>query len=116
MIQPVDFQDFFIAFFSSALVICAGALYALFFAFARLLRRRTLDYAAYGSYGVLAVNIFILARVLHLDGFWQLVVWTMLAGYLFAPRAIWQLCRATHSDVDAAAESPAIADKQRLTT
>ncbi|NIR59891.1 MAG: hypothetical protein GWO02_10360 [Gammaproteobacteria bacterium] len=36
MIEPVALKDFFLAFFSSALVVCAGAMCALLLAFGRL--------------------------------------------------------------------------------
>jgi len=36
MIEPVELQDFFVVFFSGAMVIMAGALYALLFAWSRL--------------------------------------------------------------------------------
>ena len=39
MIEPVALQNFFLTFFSAAMVILTGALYALLFAYARVKRR-----------------------------------------------------------------------------
>ena len=97
MIEPVDLDDFFITFFSSAMVILLGACYALFFAFAKLGRRKTLTILAYLSYALLTVNVIVLSNTLHLHGFWQVIVWVMLIGYLVAPHGIWYLCEGTHA-------------------
>ncbi|MGD8567567.1 MAG: hypothetical protein PVJ39_05745 [Gammaproteobacteria bacterium] len=101
-IDPVDLDDFFIAFFSAAMVILMGAAYALFFAIGKLKNRPLLMIIAYLAYGALAVSVFLLSDALHLRDYWQIVVWLMLAGYLLAPHGIWHLCCGTHaaSDVD----------------
>ena len=93
MIDPVDLDDFFIAFFSAAMVILMGAAYALFFAFAKIQKRLILEVSAYLSYGLLALSVYFLADALNLNGYWQTLVWLMLAGYLLAPHGIWHLCR-----------------------
>lgn len=97
MIEPVELQDFFLGFFAAAMVIVAGALYALLFAFGKQRKNRALLALAYGSYALLALCVVLLARVLHLDGFWQAVTFTMLTGYLLAPHGIWHLCVSTHA-------------------
>ncbi len=97
MIEPVELQDFFITFFSSAMVIISGALYALLFAFARVHRKPRLMPLAYAAYALLFVSVMVLAEATHLGGFWQLVVVTMLVGYLLAPHGIWYLCVGTHA-------------------
>jgi len=97
MIDPVELSKFFIAFFSAAMVILTGAAYALLFALARLNGRRLLMVMAYLSYGLLAVSVFLLSDALNLRGYWRIIVWLMLAGYLLAPHGIWHLCRATHA-------------------
>lgn len=96
MIEPVHLDNFFIAFFSGAMVVMAGALYALLFAFSRVHGLPRLMIAAYGAYGLLAASVLTLAYALNLDGLWQAVVLAMLVGYLLAPHGIWQLCEGTH--------------------
>lgn len=104
MIEPVHLDDFFIAFFSAAMVIVAGALYALLFAFSRVHGYPRLMPLAYASYGVLALSVFALADALNLNGPWQGLVYVMLAGYLLAPHGVWRLCVGTHVHAD---EDPA---------
>jgi hypothetical protein len=96
MIEPVALQDFFLSFFSAAMVIVAGALYALLFALGKQRRSVALLALAYSAYGVLAASVLMLARVLHLEGFWQSVTIVMLVGYLLAPHGIWRLCLSTY--------------------
>jgi hypothetical protein len=138
MIEPVALENFFITFFSAALVILSGAGYAALYAWAKLSQRRILfpspgdevhlepfesvqDNAAqasptaqstlnrpkpdrsrlvlglaYACYLLLAMAVFMLARAANLDGGWRIVCLLMLVGYLFAPRAIWHLCAASH--------------------
>ena len=98
MIDPVDLDDFFIAFFSAAMIILMGAAYALFFAFAKIQQRNILELSAYLSYGLLVISVFYLSDALNLHGYWQIIVWLMLIGYLLAPHGIWHLCRGTHED------------------
>ena len=95
MIEPVSILA---AALSGAFVVVAGAGYALFFAFSRLLNRPRLMPLAYGCYAVLAACVGVLADALSLDGYWWLVVMVMLIGYLWAPHAIWNLSVATHAD------------------
>jgi len=97
MLQPVEMQDFFIVFFSSAMVIMAGALYALLFAWSRLQKKPLLMFFAYASYAVLFVSVLVLSYAAHLFGFWWWLVLFMLIGYLLAPHGIWKLCEATHA-------------------
>ncbi len=96
MLEPVALKDFFLSFFAAGMVIVAGALYALLFAFGKQRGSVTLLALAYGSYGTLAAFVALLAHVLHLDGFWQAVTFTMLTGYLLAPHGIWHLCVSTY--------------------
>ncbi|RLL54776.1 hypothetical protein D8Y20_03085 [Mariprofundus sp. EBB-1] len=97
MIEPVELQDFFIVFFSGAMIIMTGALYALFFAWSRLQAKPWLMSLAYISYAALFVSVLTLAAAAHLYGFWWWLVVIMLVGYLFAPHGIWKLCVGTHS-------------------
>ena len=109
MIEPVALENFFLTFFSAAMVILTGALYALVFAYARVKRRPRLMLLAYAAYLGLATSVLVLATVANLfaTGFWTFVVALMLVGYLLAPHAIWHLCVGTHAQEHAAEESKA---------
>lgn len=96
MIEPVELQDFFIAFFSGAMVIVCGALYALMFAWSRVYHRPRLMWMVYVAYALLFISVVALADAMHLSGMWLIVVSAMLIGYLMAPHGIWYLCVATH--------------------
>jgi len=98
MLEPVELKDFFIVFFSGAMVIMAGALYALLFAWSRLQSKPWLMLLAYGAYGILFVSVITLGSAAHLNGFWWWLVVAMLVGYLLAPHGIWKLCVGTHTD------------------
>jgi len=107
MIEPVALKDFFLTFFSAAMVILAGALYALLFAYARVKQRPRLMPLAYVAYLGLVASVLVLATVAHLfaTGFWTFIVALMLIGYLLAPHAIWHLCVGTHAHEHASDES-----------
>ena len=96
MIEPVELKDFFITFFSAALVILFGAGYAGLYAWARLRGKPGLLLWAYACYAALAAATFTLARAAHLNGEWRILVGLMLVGYLLAPLGIWKLCAASH--------------------
>lgn len=100
MIEPVALKDFFITFFSAAMVIMTGGLYAMLFAYARIKHRPGLMSLAYLSYVGLFVSVMVLASVANLfsNMFWAVIVVLMLIGYLLAPHAIWHLCVGTHQD------------------
>lgn len=99
MVQPVHLADFFTVFFSAAMVILCGAVYALLFAFSRMKQRPRLMPLAYLGYAGLVLSVAILARAAHLNTpFWSVVVALMLAGYFAAPHFIFRLCVATHLD------------------
>lgn len=99
MIEPVALKDFFLTFFSAAMVILCGALYALLFAYARVRQRPRLMPLAYLAYLGLVVAVLVLATVANLfaTGFWTFIVVLMLVGYLLAPHGIWHLCVGTHA-------------------
>ncbi|NWG40016.1 MAG: hypothetical protein HXY27_08670 [Hydrogenophilaceae bacterium] len=99
MIEPVALKDFFLTFFSAAMVIMTGALYALLFAYARVKHRPRLMPLAYLAYLGLFVSVVALAFAANLfsSGFWSFIVLLMLIGYLLAPHAIWHLCVGTHA-------------------
>lgn len=100
MIEPVQLADFFTVFFSAAMVIMTGALYALLFAYARVKHVPRLMPMAYLAYGGLVVSVLTLARAANLlhHPFWTAIVGLMLVGYLLAPHGIWHLCVGTHSE------------------
>jgi hypothetical protein len=98
MIEPVELADFFVTFFSAAMVILSGALYALLFAWSRVHARPRLMPWAYASYGVLFVSVLVLMQVANMNTpFWIGIGVLMLVGYLLAPHGIWHLCTATHA-------------------
>jgi len=100
MIEPVALQDFFITFFSAALIILAGASYALLFAWSKVNPNLRIKIAAYVSYVVLAAAVLELSRAAQFQGYWLIISCLMLVGYFFAPIGIWHLCAKTHADVD----------------
>jgi hypothetical protein len=98
LIEPVELQNFFITFFSAAMVVIMGALYALLFAWSRLHKLPKLMPFAYAAYAGLFVSVLALADATNLKGYWQIVVVTMLVGYFLAPHGIWHLCVGTHAN------------------
>ena len=100
MIEPVALANFFTVFFSAAMVIMTGAMYALLFAYSRVKHVPRLMPVAYLAYAGLAVSVLVLADAANLfhSAFWSAIVGLMLLGYLVAPHAIWHLCVGTHAD------------------
>lgn len=98
MIEPVALQDFFITFFSSALIILAGASYALLFAWSKVNPDLRIKIAAYVSYLVLTLSVAELSRAAQFQGYWLIISGVMVIGYFFAPIGIWHLCVKTHAD------------------
>ena len=96
MIEPVALKDFFITFFSSALIILAGAGYALLFAWSKVSSNACIKLFAYLSYLVLVLSVIELTRVANFSGYWPLISVVMVVGYFFAPIGIWHLCVKTH--------------------
>jgi hypothetical protein len=98
MIEPVALEDFFITFFSAALIILAGASYALLFAWSKVNTNSRIKIAAYISYAVLILSVAELTRAAQFHGFWLIISLVMMIGYFFAPIGIWHLCVKTHAD------------------
>ena len=98
IVEPVELANFFTVFFSAAMVIMTGALYALLFAYSRLRQRPRLMPLAYVAYLGLSVSVYTLAQAANLfnDTFWTFIVGLMLLGYFVAPHGVWHLCVATH--------------------
>jgi uncharacterized membrane protein len=110
LIEPVELQNFFITFFSAAMVVILGAIYALLFALSRIHKLPRLMLLAYASYIGLFGSVWVLAYATNLNGYWQFVVAAMLLGYLLAPHGIWHLCVGTH--VDDFTPTPAASNKR----
>ncbi len=100
MIEPVALKDFFITFFSSALIIMAGASYALLFAWSKVNTKPRIKIAAYCSYLVLLVAVVLLTQAANFSGYWLTLSGVMVIGYFFAPIGIWHLCVKTHAVSD----------------
>ncbi len=98
MIEPVALKDFFVTFYSSALIIMAGASYALLFTWSKVNSRLIIKLSAYLSYLVLLISVYQLSMAANLVGYWQIISYVMVVGYFFAPIAIWHLCHKTHED------------------
>lgn len=98
MLEPAALANFFTIFFTSAMVIVLGALYALLFAYSRAGKRPRLMPLAYLAYAGLFVSALVLAQATNLlrHPVWALLVVLMLIGYLLAPHGIWHLCVGTH--------------------
>jgi Zn-dependent protease with chaperone function len=96
MIEPVALKDFFITFFSSALIILAGAGYALCYAWSKVNTKTGIKITAYSCFIVLMVSVFVLTRAANFSSYWLSLSMVMVLGYFFAPIAIWQLCQKTH--------------------
>jgi hypothetical protein len=110
MIEPVALANFFTVFFSAAMVIMTGALYALLFAYSRLKKMPRLMPVAYLAYLGLFASVMTLANAANLfnNTFWTVIVGLMLTGYLLAPHAIWHLCVGTHAGEHADEDAPPV--------
>lgn len=96
MIEPVALENFFITFFSAAMVILLAACYAVLFALSRIMARPYWMVWAYGVYGLLVIAVCSLVYGANLNGHWRALAFLMLLGYLLAPRVIWHLSVTTH--------------------
>lgn len=94
--EPVAETNLLIAAIAGAVVVLAGAGYAMLFALSKVMDKPNLMPWAYGFYVALAISVLVLADTLHLNGIWWILVFLMLTGYLLAPHGIWHLCVATH--------------------
>jgi len=100
MVEPVALQDFFIMFFSSALIILAGACYALLYAWSKVNSNVRIKIAAYVAYAVLVFSVAELTNAANFQGYWLIISYVMVVGYFFAPIGIWHLCDKTHAGHD----------------
>lgn len=97
-VEPVALSDFFLSFFSAAMIIFTAALYAALFAWAKLSKRRLAHLGTWLAYAALLVCVVLFSSVNHFSGHWLLLSITMAIGYAFMPHVIWHLCVATHVD------------------
>lgn len=96
MLEPVALSDFFLSFFSAAMIVLLAALYAGLYAWAAITRKAKLRYWTWLVYGLLLACVGVFAKVYHLSGYWQILAAAMAFGYWWMPRLIWRLCVATH--------------------
>ncbi|WP_445370673.1 hypothetical protein ACH518_15035 [Methylomonas sp. HW2-6] len=96
LIEPVALSDFFLSFFSAALIILLATLYAALFAWGKVSGRRSLGVAAWITYFALMVCVAVFSYVNHFSDYWLVLSLLMALGYGWMPRFIWQLCAATH--------------------
>ena len=114
--EEIAVSSLMLAAMSGAMVVFAGALYAVVFAIGKVTEKPTLIRLSYLFYGVLVVSVLVLARSLDFSGVWIWVAATMLLGYLIAPHGIWLLCVGTHlSAHDADKKIPPNDDASNLT-
>ena len=98
LIEPVALSDFFMSFFSAAMIILTAALYAGLIAWGKITHRKWINLSAWVAYAFLLLCVGIFSAVNHFTGYWLLLSVTMVVGYAFMPHAIWHLCVATHAD------------------
>ncbi len=80
-------------------VVMLGAGYALFHALGRLRDSRTLIMISIACYLGLALAVVALTLVLELSEWWLGLTCALLVGYFVAPRFIWRLSVAVHTDL-----------------
>ena len=99
VVEPAGLASFFTIFFTSAMVVLLGALYALLFAFSRIKGMPKLMPLAYIAYAGLLTSALFLAHATHMFNslLWAAIVMFLLVGYWLAPHAIWHLCVGTHA-------------------
>ena len=98
LIEPVALSDFFLSFFTAAMIILSGAVYAGLFAWGKIKSSRNFCLGAWIAYAVLLVCVAEFSTINHFTGYWLLLSLTMAIGYGFMPHFIWRLCLATHAN------------------
>ena len=98
MIEPVALSNFFLSFFSGAMIILLAALYAVLYAWGKITDKSVLSYWAMFIYVLLLGCVMVFVNVMNLKGYWQIIALLMAIGYWWMPRFILQLCVATHID------------------
>lgn len=98
LIEPVALADFFLSFFSAAMIILLGAIYAGLFAWAKITSQCRFQLGACLVYVALLVAVGVFSYINHFSGYWLGISFLMVVGYGWMPYAIWRLCVATHID------------------
>jgi len=98
LIEPVALSDFFLSFFSAAMIILSATLYAALYAWGKIRSKPRFYWGAALAYLTLLGCVLVFSQVNHFNGYWWLLSLTMVIGYAFMPGAIWHLCVATHGD------------------
>ncbi len=98
MIEPVALADFFLSFFTAAMIILVAVLYVALFAWAQMSGKKALRVWAMLVYILLLVCVVVFVDVMNLTGYWRIIAVLMVLGYWWMPRLIWRLCVATHDD------------------
>ena len=98
LIEPVALSDFFLSFFSAALIILLATLYAALFAWSKVSGRKILTILAWLSYASLLFCIGVFSYINHFNDYWLVLSLLMALGYGWMPRLIWGLCAATHDE------------------
>lgn len=98
LIEPVALSDFFLSFFSAAMIILLAALYAALFAWSKISPKKRLTYFLWLVYAALLSCIGVFSQINHFNNHWMALSLLMAAGYGGMPYLIWRLCTATHND------------------
>lgn len=98
LVEPVALSDFFLSFFSAAMIMLAATVYAVLYTWAKIKPHRGFYLGACFAYAALLACVGVFSAVNHFTGYWLLLSLAMAVGYAFMPRLIWRLCVATHAD------------------
>jgi len=98
MIEPVALADFFMSFFTAALIILTAVVYVTLYTWAEVKHKRFVKYASWFVYAALIGCVLLFSRIMHLNGYWQILSVLMALGYWWMPRLILRLCVATHEE------------------
>lgn len=98
LIEPVALADFFLSFFSAAMIILLATVYAGLFAWAKIRKHRPMLYGAWLAYLLLVVCVGFFSFINHFNSYWLVLSLLMVLGYGWMPHLIWGLCVATHAD------------------
>lgn len=96
LIEPVELADFFLSFFSAALIILLAGVYAMLFALGKIRGDRRFLYSAWLIYAALLGCLAVFSKINHFNDTWQALTLLMAFGYGVMPYVIWRLCVATH--------------------
>ncbi|MCK9607172.1 MAG: hypothetical protein M0R33_12075 [Methylomonas sp.] len=98
LVEPVALSDFFLSFFSAAMIILTAVVYTALYTWAKIKTHTGFYLGAWLAYATLLICVGIFSVVNHFTGYWLLLSLTMAVGYAFMPQFIWRLCVATHAD------------------